>query len=55
MNLLNLIKKYKFVLSAFCVAIVIYLHFSKIIENHDAFLLGLIFVLLPLIISTEND
>ena len=51
MDFLKLLKKYKLVISAFGVALAIYMGVYDLTDKHTAYLLGLVFVLLPLVIN----
>ena len=53
-NFLKIIKKYKLVISAFGVALAIYMGVYDITDKHTAYLLGLVFVLLPLVINKNK-
>ena len=54
-NFLKIIKKYKLVISAFGVALAIYMGVYDITDKHTAYLLGLVFVLLPLVINKNKE
>jgi len=55
MNFLKFIKKYKLVIGAIGVSIAVYMHVYNLLVEHDAFLLGFVFALLPLVISENNE
>ena len=54
MNFLKILKKYKLVISAFGVALAIYMGVYDLTDKNTAYLLGLVFVLLPLVINKNK-
>ena len=54
-NFLKIIKKYELVISAFGVALAICMGVYDITDKHTAYLLGLVFVLLPLVLKNNKE
>ena len=54
-NFLKIINKYKLFISAFGVALAIYMGVYGITDKHTAYLLGLVFVLLPLVLKNNKE
>ena len=54
-NFLKILKNYKLVISAFGVALAIYMGVYDLTDKHTAYLLGLVFILLPLVLNENKE